>query len=84
MLLCLCKVFANSGSEQHYHRMKIQTYGGSVVVPDTGKVKRVEAERSKADLFLEPLVCKMRADGFIEKLTSECFCCHRSDSCFGR
>ena len=47
--------------------MKIQTYGGSVVVPDTGKVKRVEAERSKADLFLEPLVCKMRADGFIER-----------------
>lgn len=47
--------------------MKIQTYGGSVVVPDTGKVKRVEAERSKADLFLEPLVRKMRTDGFIEK-----------------
>lgn len=47
--------------------MKIQTYGGSVVVPDTSKVKRVEAERSKADLFLEPLVCKMRTDGFIER-----------------
>lgn len=47
--------------------MKIQTYGGSVVVPDTSKVKRVEAERSKADLFLEPLVRKMRTDGFIEK-----------------
>lgn len=47
--------------------MKIQTYGGSVVIPDTSKVKRVEAERSKADLFLEPLVCKMRADGFIER-----------------
>ena len=47
--------------------MKIQTYGGSVVVPDTSKVKRVEAERSKADLFLEPLICKMRAGGFIEK-----------------
>lgn len=47
--------------------MKIQTYGGSVVVPDISKVKRVEAERSKADLFLEPLVRKMRTDGFIEK-----------------
>lgn len=47
--------------------VKIQTYGGSVVVPDTSKVKRVEAERSKADLFLEPLVRKMRTDGFIEK-----------------
>ena len=47
--------------------MKIQTYGGSVVVPDTNKVKRVEAERSKADLFLEPLVRKMCTDGFIER-----------------
>lgn len=46
--------------------MKIQTYGGSVVVPDTSKVKRFEAERSKADLFLEPLVCRMKKDGFIK------------------
>lgn len=46
--------------------MKIQTYGGSVVVPDTGKVKRFEAERGKADLFLEPLVCRMKKDGFIK------------------
>lgn len=44
--------------------MKIQTYGGSIVVPDTSKVKRFEAERSKADLFLEPLICRMKADGF--------------------
>lgn len=45
--------------------MKIQTYGGSVVVPDTSKAKRFEAERSKADLFLEPLICRMKKDGFI-------------------
>ena len=46
--------------------MKIQTYGGSIVVPDTSKVKRFEAERGKADLFLEPLVCRMKKDGFIK------------------
>lgn len=49
--------------------MKIQTYGGSVVVPDTSKVKRFEAERSKADLFIEPLICRMKADGFIKTCT---------------
>ena len=46
--------------------MKIQTYGGSVVVPDTSKVKRFEAERGKADLFMEPLISQMKADGFIK------------------
>lgn len=46
--------------------MKIQTYGGSIVVPDTSKVKRLEAERGKADLFLEPLICRMKKDGFIK------------------
>ena len=46
--------------------MKIQTYSGSIVVPDTSKVKRFEAERSKADLFLEPLICRMKKDGFIK------------------
>ena len=46
--------------------MKIQTYGGSIVVPDTSKVKRFEAERSKADLFLEPLIRRMKKDGFIK------------------
>lgn len=49
--------------------MKIQTYGGSVVVPDTGKVKRFEAERGKADLFIEPLIRQMKADGFIKACT---------------
>lgn len=49
--------------------MKIQTYGGSVVVPDTSKVKRFEAERGKADLFIEPLICQMEADGFIKACT---------------
>lgn len=49
--------------------MKIQTYGGSVVVPDTSKVKRFEAERGKADLFIEPLIRQMKADGFIKSCT---------------
>jgi hypothetical protein len=49
--------------------MKIQTYGGSVVVPDTSKAKRFEAERGKADLFIEPLICHMKADGFIKACT---------------
>lgn len=46
--------------------MKIQTYGNSIVVPDTSKVKRAEAERAKADLFFQPLICKMQEDGFIK------------------
>lgn len=49
--------------------MKIQTYGNSIVVPDTSKVKRVEAERAKANLFFEPLICRMREDGFIKACT---------------
>lgn len=49
--------------------MKIQTYGGSVVVPDTSKVKRFETERGKADLFIEPLIRQMKADGFIKACT---------------
>lgn len=49
--------------------MKIQTYGGSVVVPDTGKAKRFEAERGKADLFIGPLIRRMKADGFIKACT---------------
>lgn len=50
--------------------MKIQTYGGSVVVPDTSKNKRVDAERQKADLFMQPLICKMRKDGVIRSCTT--------------
>lgn len=49
--------------------IKIQTYGNSIIVPDTSKVKRVEAERAKADLFFEPLICRMREDGFIKSCT---------------
>lgn len=49
--------------------IKIQTYGNSIVVPDTSKVKRVEAERAKADLFFAPLICRMREDGFIKVCT---------------
>ena len=49
--------------------IKIQTYGNSIVVPDTSKVKRVEAERAKADLFFQPLIRKMQEDGFIRTCT---------------
>lgn len=49
--------------------MKIQTFGSSIVVPDTGKVKRFEAERGKADLLIEPLIRQMKADGFIKTCT---------------
>ena len=49
--------------------MKIQTYGGSVVVPDTSKNKRVDAERAKADLFFVPLISRMKQDGFITTCT---------------
>ena len=49
--------------------MKIQTYGNSIIVPDISKVKRVEAERAKADLFFAPLICRMREDGFIKSCT---------------
>nr|WP_320946078.1 hypothetical protein [Bacteroides intestinalis] len=49
--------------------IKIQTYGGSMVVPDTSKNKRFEAERQKANLFIEPLICKMRKDGVIKTCT---------------
>ena len=49
--------------------IKIQTYGGSMVVPDTSKNKRVDAERQKADLFIQPLICKMRKDGVIKSCT---------------
>ena len=46
--------------------MKIQTYGGSVVVPDTSRAKRFEAERGKADLLMGPLIRQMEADGLIK------------------
>lgn len=49
--------------------IKIQTYGGSMVVPDTSKNKRVDAERQKADLLIQPLICKMRKDGVIRSCT---------------
>lgn len=49
--------------------IKIQTYGNSIVVPDTSKVKRAEAERAKADLFFQPLIGKMQEDGFIKTCT---------------
>ncbi len=49
--------------------MKIQTYGNSIMVPDTSKVKRAEAERAKADLFFAPLISRMKQDGYITTCT---------------
>ena len=45
--------------------MKIQTYGNSIIVPDTSKVKRVEAERAKADFMVEGLIAWLRQDGLL-------------------
>ncbi len=45
--------------------LKLQTYGGSVVFPDTSKFKRAEAERAKADLFCEGFVAWLRQDGLL-------------------
>ena len=40
--------------------MKIQTYGGSVVVPDTSKVKRFEAECGKPKALKTNRLCPVR------------------------
>ena len=45
--------------------LKLQTYGGSVVLPDTSKFKRAEAERAKADLFCEGFIAWLRQDGLL-------------------
>lgn len=45
--------------------LKLQTYGGSVVLPDTSKFKRAEAERAKADLFCEGFTAWLRRDGLL-------------------
>lgn len=50
--------------------LKIQTYGGSLVVPDTSKNKRFESERGKADLFCETLVCKLKEAGVIKSCST--------------
>ena len=46
--------------------VKIQNYLGSYVLPDVNKAKRFEAERGKADQFIEPLLAKLRKDGLLK------------------
>lgn len=43
--------------------VKIQNYLGSYVLPDVNKAKRFEAERGKADQFIESLLAKLQKDG---------------------
>jgi hypothetical protein len=51
--------------------VKIQNYLGSYVLPDVNKAKRFEAERGKADQFIEPLLEQLRKDGLL-KDSREC------------
>ena len=51
--------------------VKIQNYLGSYVLPDVNKAKRFEAERGKADQFIEPLLEQLRKDGLL-KDSCEC------------
>lgn len=46
--------------------VKIQNYLGSYVLPDVNKAKRFEAERGKADQFIEPLLAKLQKDGLLK------------------
>ena len=47
--------------------LKLQTYNGSIVLPDNSRTKRYEAERGKADLFVEGLMAAMKKDGVIKE-----------------
>lgn len=51
--------------------VKIQNYLGSYILPDVNKAKRFEAERGKADQFIEPLLEQLRKDGLL-KDSCEC------------
>lgn len=51
--------------------VKIQNYLGSYVLPDVNKAKRFEAERGKADQFIEPLLEQLRKDKLL-KDSCEC------------
>lgn len=46
--------------------VKIQNYLGSYVLPDVNKAKRFEAERGKADQFIEPLLARLQKDGLLK------------------
>ena len=45
--------------------LKIQTYGNSLVLPDTSANKRFEAERAKADILMLDLIKAMKCDGYL-------------------
>lgn len=45
--------------------LKIQTYGNSLVLPDTSANKRFEAERAKADIMLGDLLTAMKEDKYL-------------------
>lgn len=47
--------------------LKIQTYGNSLVLPDTSANKRFEAERAKADILMLDLIKAMECDGYLAK-----------------
>ena len=48
--------------------LKLQTYNGSIVLPDNSRIKRFEAERGKADLYAEGLLRVLKNDGVIKPL----------------
>ena len=45
--------------------LKLQTYNGSIVMPDNSRTKRYEAERSKADLYADGLIEALRKGGVL-------------------
>ncbi len=47
--------------------LKIQTYGNSLVLPDTSANKRFEAERAKADILMLDLIEAMQCDGYLAR-----------------
>lgn len=47
--------------------LKIQTYGNSLVLPDTSANKRFEAERAKADILMADLIDAMKCDGYLAR-----------------
>ena len=46
--------------------LKLQTYNGSIVLPDNSRTKRYEAERGKADLYAEGLRRVLSKDGILK------------------
>lgn len=46
--------------------LKLQTYNGSIVLPDNSRTKRYEAERGKADLYAAGLRRVLSKDGILK------------------